>query len=285
MSVTYEALNASGAPITVAKGAGGFRVFLSYHRTDGKPLADILKRQVVVDYLRGYVRESLPPEWSMTRTEQIACPDEPPGTLEVDVVIQCLAKPPFEVYDYKQGRHVGDFVAWSGEVHSNAVKIAINEPAGLDRDAFQAFHGQPLSHPKELLKRYPTSNYAALVLWGQGLTWYSGGAMPEIGASRDFEARKIQEEVYRESPGSFRSWIGQVNSIVVPWEKLFREFPDFNSRPQLLFGLSRCYMHLGEQQKAVPLLQELLSKFPDSEPGKKAVAYRDVLKAHELWPE
>jgi hypothetical protein len=278
--IVVEMKNTSNHPIVVAKGKGGFALTVDVHRSDGlarkrcPPPADY-------QYSLGFTQATLPAEWSEIRIVDLPCQDDP-GEWVVQAVLSSHGPYP----RYREGEIIEQMQGWQGEIKSEEVPIEITEPMGLDRDAFEAFHGQPLLHPQELLRQYPTSAYTAWELWLQGLTWYdSEGTMPEIGAEKDFNAYKIQKEVYCDSPGSFRSWLGQVNSITDPWEKLYRDFPDFSYRPELLYGLARCYMHLGEQQKAVPLLQELLSKFPDSEPGKKAVAYKDVLKARGLWPE
>ena len=64
---------------------------------------------------------------------------------------------------------------WKGHAISNTCSVDILAPTGVDAAAYQAFKGNPLAHPVDLLKRFPTSTYAgyALVQSGPGgsLAW------------------------------------------------------------------------------------------------------------------
>ena len=46
------------------------------------------------------------------------------------------------------------------------VSFSVVAPTGIDAQAYQAFKGHPLKHPAELLKRFPTSTYAACAVYG-----------------------------------------------------------------------------------------------------------------------
>ncbi len=50
---------------------------------------------------------------------------------------------------------------WKGSLKSNRCSLEVMHPEGLDRDAYEAFKGDPLAHPDELLSRFPASIYAA----------------------------------------------------------------------------------------------------------------------------
>jgi len=80
-----------------------------------------------------------------------------------------------------QGRHLGQLGAviggpapqaaqyvcnqcWKGTVDSAPVTITVEAPSGTDAAAYQAFKGDPLAHPSELLQRFPTSTYAGYAL-------------------------------------------------------------------------------------------------------------------------
>ncbi len=167
-------------------------------------------------------------------------------------------------------------------VIEGCAEFTIVRPLGADAEAYKYFKGEPLKHGGEVIKKHPTSNYAALALWEQGLTWYTR-ALPEKGPESEICFGKTAD--YKECPNCDCQRDFGLCPIVRPWEKLYQDFPGSGCRAQLLYNLGRCYLLMGVPQKATPLFQELLSKFPDSEPGKKAVAYRDVLKAHGLWPE
>jgi len=51
---------------------------------------------------------------------------------------------------------------------SQPVSISVEDPVGVDREAYEAFNGNPLDPPQgygELLRRFPTSTYAAFLVW------------------------------------------------------------------------------------------------------------------------
>ncbi len=66
---------------------------------------------------------------------------------------------------------------WKGHAISNACSIDILAPTGVDAAAYQAFKGNPLAHPVDLLKRFPTSTYAAYVVYGV-MHGFAGGDQP-----------------------------------------------------------------------------------------------------------
>lgn len=164
-------------------------------------------------------------------------------------------------------------------------EFTIVRPLGADAEAYKYFKGEPLKHREEVIKKFPTSTYAALALWQKGYEEFQSTDTTPGTAADDLHWGEEAREEYSKCINcqcEHKRWLCLV---IPPWETLSRQFPDFPERPRLLFCLSRAYLLIGWPEKSVPLLQELLSKFPDSEAGKKAVAYRDVLKAHGMWPE
>lgn len=158
----------------------------------------------------------------------------------------------------------------------------ILSPSGDDARAYEYYKGDPLKG-KDLVERFPNSNYAALALWQEGLEEYTG--FREIGAEKEFAYPEAQKKAFEGSPGALASSRKLIMSVVTPWERLYSDFPSFGYRPELMLGLTRCYFRLGDYAKAVPLLQELLTKFPDSEWAKRGAAYKELLQAHGKWPE
>jgi len=165
----------------------------------------------------------------------------------------------------------------------SCVEFTLLHPTGEDARALEHYKGDPLKG-KDLVERFPNSNYAALALWQEGLMWYEGGAMPEMGAQKDFDFY-AQEKKNRQPISFNRLMASRKSDIADPWERLYREFPTFAYRARLLYALGRCYFQLGEYNKAVPLLQELLNKYPDTEWAKKGAAYKEVLVQHQYWPK
>ncbi len=57
---------------------------------------------------------------------------------------------------------------WAGTVDSSPVQLTVEAPTGVDAAAYQAFKGNPLAHPADLLKSFPTSIYAGYALAQSG---------------------------------------------------------------------------------------------------------------------
>ncbi len=154
-----------------------------------------------------------------------------------------------------------------------------------DAEVSRHFKGEPMQHLDEVIKLYPNSDYAATALWEKGYAEFHDTDMESSTPRRDFNLGSRDRAEYAGCPVC-ECAKGKPLCLTIPyWERLYREYPHFQNRLQLLLSMSRVYFLTGTPEKAVPLLQELLSKFPESIPGKQAVAYKDVLKAHGLWPE
>jgi tetratricopeptide (TPR) repeat protein len=170
-------------------------------------------------------------------------------------------------------------------------EFEIVKPAGVDALIYEKLptHLRDVSSDRagdvawELLEKYRTSTYTSYILWGQGHAYYD--QMTEVGAEKDFQAEKINNEAYAHAvgPSSREGWKVNINRVIEPWDEVYRNFPDFIFRAELLYGLSRAYLQLGQPQKAVPLLKELLERFPSTEHGKKGIAYKQVLQQHGIW--
>ena len=59
----------------------------------------------------------------------------------------------------------GQWEAWNGEVKSEEIHIHIVPPVGLDKAAYETMNKCPMCDPSKLLKDFPTSTYAAYVVW------------------------------------------------------------------------------------------------------------------------
>jgi len=57
---------------------------------------------------------------------------------------------------------------WTGSLSSNEVSFEVLQPEGIDKEAYDAFGPTVVADPRhrgELLQRFPTSTYAAYVVW------------------------------------------------------------------------------------------------------------------------
>lgn len=65
------------------------------------------------------------------------------------------------------------FVVWTGSVFSPRVTVEVTEPEGIDREAYDAFDGDPMGSSQrhkgyaDLLRNFPSSTYAAYVIWAK----------------------------------------------------------------------------------------------------------------------
>jgi len=74
--------------------------------------------------------------------------------------------------DFKSGKTEVNSEVWAGHFASNSVLIQAVEPQGIDKQAYEAFGPAVVFDSKgqgELLRRFPTSTYAAYVVWKR--TW------------------------------------------------------------------------------------------------------------------
>ena len=96
---------------------------------------------------------------------------------------------------------------WKGAVDSAAVTITVEAPTGIDAAAYQAFKGDPLAHPADLLKSFPTSTYAGYALTKMGPGGYLSGSekwwtmsprQRDIAWAVPLGAPQAQQEAHRE---------------------------------------------------------------------------------------
>jgi hypothetical protein len=170
-------------------------------------------------------------------------------------------------------------------------EFEIVKPSGTDLLVFEKFPSSlrdVISDGKsklqtEILQNYPTSTYAAHILWFQGHAWYE--QMKEIGAEKDFKFDEIQKKAYERSPKALDSARENLRKVIRPWGQLYRNFPDFIYRDELLYGLSRAYFQIGAPEKSVPFLKELKQKYPNGRQAKKAEGHMQLLKSQSIWKD
>lgn len=101
---------------------------------------------------------SLPSGWKKRLELPVCVPG--PGTYSVRVVA--------EQHSPLQDSKDRSYTVWDGVVMSDEVKIEVTRPEGIDKEAYEAFGHNPLGDSErwgELLRRFPTSTYAAYLVW------------------------------------------------------------------------------------------------------------------------
>ncbi len=77
-----------------------------------------------------------------------------------------------------RNRNEEEYQAWEGEVTTPSLKMVVLSPEGIDREVFDTFDVDSLilgEHWGDILRRFPTSTYAAHVIWDR---WAKGTALP-----------------------------------------------------------------------------------------------------------
>lgn len=77
----------------------------------------------------------------------------------------------------KTGKIETNDEVWQGSFQSNVVTVTVVEPKGIDKEAYEAFGRNPLGDSGrygELLSRFPTSTYAAYVIWSKYAKGWAG---------------------------------------------------------------------------------------------------------------
>jgi hypothetical protein len=157
LPLAAEVSNVSGKPVTIAKGYRGFDVKFEIRRADGKPRKDFTKPAYIEVHL-GYKTETLPPGWKATYRDEAHC-DDFPGEWLVKAVLSSHGP-----YLQKDGTRVQ---GWEGDVASPEATVKVLAPTGLDEKAYKSTNGFPLAKADIVLRDFPTSTYAAYVIYGK----------------------------------------------------------------------------------------------------------------------
>jgi hypothetical protein len=216
----------------------------------------------------------------------------PAGTYKISAEYSSLG-PYLDKYSETDIRPVEGI--WIGKLNSNEVKIIVKNPEGEDQLAFQALRPpqEKLESPENklswfiklnrepILQDFPKSNYAAWVLWKNGQSDYiSLMDNDTLSVEDEFNFPKLLKE--NGMKVSEYRW-DTITGILEPWERLNKDFPNFYKRPEILKGLSQVYIRIDESQKAVPLIKELLEKYPDTDEAKKVADYKAWMQQKNIW--
>lgn len=183
-------------------------------------------------------------------------------------------------------------------VESNHVRFHIDRPQGVDAQVFLKYRVprtfsngvwsgrcNEMAVTERALDEFPTSTYVAYALWNQARPGYIAGIdPPDYPVEKEFMAMEQERASGTSTRDAFdRFWTAE-RRLLAPLERLYRDFPDFTYRAEVLYTLVRTYFRLSEPDKAVPILKELFEKHPSSDAAVKAQAYKQVLQEHDIWP-
>jgi hypothetical protein len=162
VTVTAEVMNASGHPITVAYGYHGFRLVISVGRADGKPIKGLQPGPSELPAAR-YTLETLPPGWTKVWSETFTCTEEPAKWVAIATL---SSQGPYRQRKLGSAEEE-ELQAWSGSGRSAQQDILVEEPVGIDRNAYVSLGKCPTCNTSKLLRDFPTSTYAAYVIYGR----------------------------------------------------------------------------------------------------------------------
>ena len=157
--------NTSDKTVTIAYGEKGFKAGISMKRVDGKQRNDCM--QPVYVYYMGYTTIEAAPGWKKEINEDLSysCKDDPG---EFIVQFGVSSQGPYINYSSEPEeprRMEKEIDAWKGALSSEPVRITIDQPQGEDKKAYDYFKGEPMAKLDELLKKFPSSTYAAYVVY------------------------------------------------------------------------------------------------------------------------
>jgi len=170
LEIEVKVTNASGQPLTV--GWHNTPLRMDVRGEDNVPLKRCPWDRWSAPYVavpQHWHGTQLPADWKMSRLEPI-CFDHV-GVYRAKFTISSQGP-----YKNQEGE---EFDAWEGTASSPVLAIRVTEPEGVDKRAYAHFGGDPVpfsdraGHLGDLLRRFPTSTYAAYVVWeysARGLT-------------------------------------------------------------------------------------------------------------------
>ncbi|NLH11357.1 MAG: hypothetical protein GX464_08475 [Holophagae bacterium] len=162
----------------------------------------------------------------------------------------------------------------SGVLRSVPVRVVVKEPQGVDREAFEAYGGQPLElGQEELLVKFPTSTYS-----GYQLLYASGLPHGPLGLirSRDDWERKIQR-VMPSARDEIRAWRdkeeARARDQMTSVEVFLSAHPSFALGGWLRLQKASLLAYFGRYEDARFLTKQVIAEEKDSDKGKEAKAF------------
>jgi len=275
--LSVEARNVSGNPVTVMFGDPPF--FLEVVDDAGK---SVTQCEELVDLFQRAAKPSeVPPSWS-SRRELLMCVNAP-GEYRARVLMRSSWVEP--------GASEGSRHAWKGTVASRTVGFRVVEPRGVDRQAYEAFNGNPMpivdrsGTRGELLRRFSGSTYAAYVVWEYGA---KGIALMPVESLISYVAggTELLGNSVPDASGSWRSYTGEafLNWRDGWFDVILKNHPGIWLAGELRFTAALDRYLLGDKDACAVGLEEL------ADHGKPYVAAKagellSAMRAKGMLPE
>ena len=277
VEVRVDAANISGHPIVFPRAHSV--VEIEVRRDDGSQVSGCSEWNM--RFLFGGLPPDwkgwlLPPDWS-TEYKKMLC-FESPGEYTVRYFIESQGP-----YYNENGE---EYQAWEGEVTTPLLRLVIKAPEGIDREVFDTFDYDSLvlgKHSAEILRRFPTSTYAAYVIWELGakgiLTMdldrtvrYLNGSVERMWASIPFG------DDWQSLKGSeFLNWRDS------SFEQALETHPDIWFAGELRYVLALDDYLLGDKASCAARLEDL-SEHAKPYVAENAQALLKAMKAKDMLP-
>jgi tetratricopeptide (TPR) repeat protein len=121
---------------------------------------------------------------------------------------------------------------------------------------------------QKVIDRYPGSNAAAEARYYQGLCYFKMGRF-ELAVKKFNECldRRPPKRIYILSSytlGETCEGLSKYDEAVSLYQRVLDKGGDVVPEDESLWRIASCYLKKGEEEKALPLLQRIVEKFPDS---------------------
>jgi len=267
LDVAVRVRNIAGQPVTVAFSQWDPPVVLEIQDDAGNKVDQCPELRTV--WKRVARLSVLPASWSWQKY-RVTC-FKKPGTYHVQVVLRSSWVKPVVVVEGEE--------PWAGSAVSRSCNVRVVEPDGEDREAFDAFSGEPLPFldregvQGRLLVRFPSSTYAAYVVWDLQV---KGVATRNAEHMADSLALGLTHQ-WNSVPGPAGSWRSLYGCAYVEWRRSWL-MTILEHHPSIWFG-DEVRLQLAQDDYLVGNTEDCAARLRDlAEHGRPDVA----AKAAEL---
>jgi len=185
------------------------------------------------------------------------------------------------------------------DVFSDSLTITIAEPTGVDAEAYTAFDGDPLSiysrrgrQWSELLQRFPTSTYAAYVIWSNFVRGTSSDKnsvdvlLGDLSTSIESQSNSVPCDIPRWCDDN--GWMSMQGEIFVRWrtgwfDRVLKYHPDIWFADEVRLKLALDSYLLGDKASCAAGL-EALADHAKPYVAEKARALLEAMQSKNMLP-